>query len=85
MRIGLPAVGLMCAVSWSACDSLPDVDCSGTVPAFEDVTALEKCSSCHSSKLSGSARRDAPKDVNFDTKSAAEHSAEDAASEVTVA
>lgn len=62
--------------------SQPDVDCSGTVPAFADVTALAKCSACHSSTLTGSARRNAPSDVNYDTESAANASAEDASSEV---
>lgn len=64
----------------SACGSgLPDVDCSGTIPAFADVTALKKCSSCHSSTLSGSQRHDAPSGVNFDTEAAARAKAQDAA------
>ena len=83
MRLWLAPVVLSFAVSFVACGkSLPDVDCSGTVPAFEDVVALEKCSTCHSSKLSGSARRSAPSNINFDTKAAADAKAEDAASEV---
>jgi uncharacterized membrane protein len=63
-------------------NGLPDVDCSGTIPQYADVTALTKCSTCHSSKITGSARRDAPTSVNFDTESAARSHAEDAASEV---
>lgn len=67
----------------SACGSgLPDVDCSGTVPAFDEVTALKKCSACHSSTLSGAQRHDAPSGVNFDTEAAARAKAQDAAEEV---
>ena len=74
---------LVVSILLTACGSdLPDVDCSGAIPAYADVSALQKCSGCHSSKLSGSARRDAPNDVNFDTESAARAKAEDAASEV---
>lgn len=74
-------VSFVCALG--ACgDSLPDVDCSGTVPKFSEVTALEKCSTCHSSEVSGSARRGAPSSVNYNTESAANAKAEDAASEV---
>jgi uncharacterized membrane protein len=66
-----------------ACGSgLPDVDCSGSVPAFADVTALKKCATCHSSTLSSAQRHNAPSGVNFDTESAARAKAEDAASEV---
>jgi len=75
--------GVAAGLLISACgSSLPDVDCSGTVPAYSEVTALEKCSMCHSSELSGSARRGAPGDVNYNTESAADAKAEDAASEV---
>src|SRR3954452_7358312 len=64
-------------------NDLPDVDCSmGTTPAYDEVAALKKCSVCHSSQLKGSARRDAPTDVNFDTEAAARKKDEDAASEV---
>jgi uncharacterized membrane protein len=71
------------ALVLTACGkSLPDVDCTGTVPAFEDVSALQKCAMCHSSKLSGTARKNAPGDINFDGKAAAQAKAEDAASEV---
>lgn len=67
----------------SACGSkLPDVDCSGTVPAYADVAALKKCATCHSTELSGAARRGSPSDVNYNTEAAASAKAEDAASEV---
>jgi uncharacterized membrane protein len=62
--------------------ALPDVDCTGTKPAYDDVTAFKKCTTCHSSKLSGAARNEAPTDINFDTEPAAEAHAEKAASEV---
>ena len=76
---------LMFAVGFGAigCGSdLPDVDCSGTIPAYADVAAFEKCSTCHSSQRSGSARQGAPSSVNYDTESSARGKAEDAASEV---
>lgn len=72
----------MLAIVAACGNELPDVQCTGDIPAFDDVAALKKCATCHSSKLSGKARRDAPSDVNFDTKSAAEAKAEDAAEEV---
>ena len=66
-----------------ACGSkLPDVDCSGAVPAYADVAALSKCATCHSTELSGGARRNAPSDVNYNTEAAASAKAEDAAEEV---
>jgi hypothetical protein len=62
---------LMAIVSATNCgDGEPDVDCSGTIPSHADVTALEKCTMCHSSQLSGSARKNAPPNVNYDTESA---------------
>lgn len=62
---------------------LPDnVDCNGTPPSYEQVTALTKCTTCHSSSKSGAQRAKAPTDVNFDTQAAAEAHAEEAASEV---
>lgn len=80
LRLSLLVAGL----SLAACggSDTPDVDCSGTVPQYADVTALTKCSTCHSSKVSGNARQGAPAAVNFDTESAAKANAEDAASEV---
>ena len=63
-------------------ESLPEVDCSGTIPAYADVDAFKKCTTCHSSKLEGKARNEAPEDVNFDTESAAKAHAEEAAHEV---
>jgi mono/diheme cytochrome c family protein len=62
--------------------NLPDVDCSGDIPQFADVAALQKCSTCHSSQRNGSARNGAPASVNYDTESAARSKADDAASEV---
>ena len=83
MRTWFLTFVVMVSILLAACGSdLPDVDCSGTIPAFDDVKALDKCATCHSSKLTGSARRDAPGDVNFDTEAAARSKAEDAAEEV---
>jgi uncharacterized membrane protein len=63
-------------------EELPDVECTDSKPAYDEVAAFEKCTMCHSSKLSGDDRKDAPTDVNFDTESAAEAHAEKAAEEV---
>ena len=88
MRTCLLAASLVIGVSmFAACggddeDELPDVDCSGSVPAFDDVAALKKCATCHSSKLSGGDRKNAPANVNFDTQAAAESHDEKAAEEV---
>lgn len=83
MNDGLRWIGCAGLLMFAACgDSLPDVNCSGTVPAYSDVTALEKCSVCHSSELSGNARRGAPGGINFNTEAAADAKAEDSASEV---
>ena len=78
-------VGVVFAAGFGAfaCgDKLPDVDCSGEVPKYADVTALTKCSTCHSSEVSSAARKGAPASINFNTESAANAKAEDAASEV---
>ena len=61
---------------------LPDVDCSGDIPQLAEVSALQKCTTCHSSQKSGAARHGAPAAVNYDTETAARANAEDAASEV---
>lgn len=58
------------------------MDCSGDVPTFGEVGAFSKCTSCHSSTLSGAARADAPANVNFDTYAGAEAQATKAVEEV---
>jgi uncharacterized membrane protein len=63
-------------------EDLPKVDCTGEIPSYDQVTALTKCAECHSSTLSGNARRNAPGNVNYDTESAAKDSATKAAREV---
>jgi uncharacterized membrane protein len=83
VRVGWLGSVLAVTTFAGACgEDLPDVSCDGTVPAYADVTAFEKCSTCHSSELSGSERRGALASVNFDTESAAQAKAEDAAAEV---
>jgi uncharacterized membrane protein len=64
--------------------SLPTVDCNNgvAVPSYAKVEALTTCATCHSSKLSGSQRHDAPADINFDTYDAAKGVAQKAVSEV---
>ena len=59
-----------------------DVDCSGNIPAYADVKIFDTCSMCHSSKLSGADRMEAPKDINFDTEATAEANAMKAVSVV---
>jgi uncharacterized membrane protein len=77
---------LLAGANWLvACgDDLPDMDadCSSDVPAFADVTAFEKCSHCHSSKLEDAARNGAPTSINFDSEPSAKAAATKAASEV---
>ncbi|HEU5075357.1 MAG TPA: hypothetical protein VFU02_14300, partial [Polyangiaceae bacterium] len=42
-------------------EDLPEVDCSGEVPTFEQVSAFsEVCVGCHSTSLSGTDRNGAP-------------------------
>jgi len=64
-------------------EELPEVDCSLTVPTFDQVTAFSQvCTNCHSSTLTGDARNDAPEDINFDDYASAKAHAEKAAEEV---
>jgi hypothetical protein len=63
---------------------LPDVACTGTIPAYADVDAFTKCTMCHSSKLTGAARNSAPTDDNFDTQKGAEAHDEEIAHEVSI-
>jgi uncharacterized membrane protein len=60
-------------------------DCSGTVPTYTDLAegVLAKCASCHSSTLSGTARHNAPANVNYDTFSGAAAAAEIGMQEVS--
>lgn len=59
------------------------IDCnSGAVPKFSELSGLSKCTSCHSSTLSGAERADAPGDVNFDTYAAAREEAVEAVEEL---
>jgi uncharacterized membrane protein len=83
---------LLCIWCLAACGSdsdealsLPTIDCAadaGAVPSYSNVEAFKTCTACHSSKLSGSARMDAPSDINFDSYDAAKAEAEKAVSEV---
>ncbi|HKU44852.1 MAG TPA: hypothetical protein VJR89_42125 [Polyangiales bacterium] len=75
------AIGLLGACGGDE-EELPDVECNGTVPAYEDVAAFDKCSTCHSSEKTGAQRNQAPADINFNTESASRAHAEDAAHEV---
>lgn len=61
---------------------LPDVDCDGDIPTYDEVALFGKCVTCHDSSKSGASRADAPDDVNFDTEAKARMNAEHAAEEV---
>lgn len=62
---------------------LPEVDCSGDVPTFDEVSAFrDVCTGCHSTALSGAERNGAPSRVNWDDYDSAKANAEDGAEEV---
>ena len=64
-------------------ETLPTVDCSGTVPKFAEVTLFQdSCSNCHGQDVAGPDRLGAPVDINFDSYDSAKAHAEKAASEV---
>lgn len=57
-------------------EDLPEVDCETvTVPTYSQVTALDKCTTCHSSTLTTPVdRNNAEEGYNFDTyEGAVEH------------
>jgi uncharacterized membrane protein len=65
-------------------ETAPVVDCTKvTPPMFAGVTAFQVCTMCHSSALTGAARKDAPSDVNYDTYTAAKAKATEAAEQVS--
>jgi hypothetical protein len=62
---------------------VPEVDCDAEeVPTFAEVAAFEKCTTCHSSELSGAERNGAPADDNWDEYEEAMEHAELIAHEV---
>ena|SRR5689334_17571857 len=76
----LSGVGIGCGGDDEA--DLPDVDCSGTIPKYAEVTAIAKCKACHDSAKTGASRNGADTDVNFDTEAAAMKSSMKGAEEV---
>jgi len=64
-------------------DGDPQVSCAGTIPTYAEVEAFGKCTTCHSSALTGPARSSAPADVNFDTEAGAESHDDEIAHQVT--
>lgn len=61
----------------------PNVDCGAvTVPKFSEMTAWTKCTTCHSSTLTGQDRKAAPVGIDFDTFESARANADTAMSEV---
>ena len=84
---------LACAGAWACGDDSgtieggpPEVECpsdASDVPSFAEVDAFsEVCTQCHDSSLSGAARRNAPKHLNFDEYEVAHANAERIATEV---
>jgi uncharacterized membrane protein len=57
-------------------------DCAGSVPAYEDVAAFDKCVMCHDSMKAQAQRNAAPLDINFDTQTSAQAHAMQAVSMV---
>jgi uncharacterized membrane protein len=84
MRLGFLALTAVLGAGCSSSnDPAPDnIDCSGTPPTFEQVTAFTKCATCHDSSKTGAARVKAPANINFDTATAAEASVDKAVSEL---
>jgi uncharacterized membrane protein len=83
----LLAVGATAAASCSSEDeetTLPTVDCAtATVPTFANVTVFSAvCTGCHASTKTGTARKNAPVGLDFDTFTAAQPHAQKAVSEV---
>jgi uncharacterized membrane protein len=75
-------MSMLAAGCSSSTDTPNSVDCNGTPPSYDDVTAFTKCVACHDSKKTGAARVKAPANINFDTAEAALASADKAVSEV---
>src|SRR5262245_499943 len=74
MPLFLLAVGFVAAVDLFGCTTqgVTTSDCAtATVPAFAQLDALQKCTSCHSSTLTGDARSGAPSRINYDSYDAA--------------
>jgi uncharacterized membrane protein len=81
---------LGCVICFAACspgdpqDSTPPTgECAadaGSIPSYSEVEAFTTCTMCHSSKLSATARMQAPANVNFDSYAAAKANAQDAVS-----
>ena len=79
--LALSVMGLLLPLG--ACgDDGSSAECTDDAPAFDEVAAFEKCTTCDSSDLEGNARRGAPAKVNFDTQAAAEANAEEGVEEV---
>jgi uncharacterized membrane protein len=58
----------------------PSADCEAEpIPAFDEVAIFAKCLGCHSTRVTGDARKEAPPDVNFDDYASAVGMAERAA------
>lgn len=72
--------------AFTACDGGgggSQVDCQAiTVPKFSEMTAWARCTTCHSTTVSGTSRAGAPTDINFDNYDDAVMDADRARSEV---
>jgi uncharacterized membrane protein len=56
----------------SAPQAPANMDCAGAIPSFDQVSAFDKCASCHAASKLGEDRHAAPATVNFDTAAAAD-------------
>lgn len=82
------ALGLVvsaCSSNSSKSDDTADtaVDCAKDKAAtFASLTGFDKCTTCHSSTLTGAGRSDAPVGIDFDTYELAKANANEAVSEL---
>jgi uncharacterized membrane protein len=89
----LPTAVLLAVMAgtWMGCGSddddhghdEPEVSCTGTIPTYDEVEAFDKCTTCHSSALTGTVRNGATVGVDFDTEAGAEAHAEEIVHEVS--
>lgn len=61
---------------------LPEVDCDGDIPTYDEVAAIAVCTNCHHSELMGDDRNEAPEEDNFDTYAGASREPEELAEQV---
>ena len=82
----LSALALGALVAGAGCapaEEAPTVDCTTvTVPTYSQLTIWPLCTTCHSSALTGAARKKAPTTINLDSFAGAQFVAYKSAAEV---